>query len=131
MKRRYAFAVVLCAAAALHGQELDLSPANYLMNLSSGTSLNPLAWPMPMLMQRKASWSLDYMGQAFLVETQQSGPRGGDKLYSTNWGMASAQHSLGSGQGMFDAMLSLEPPPSRIAAILCCSRPAKRPMDVR
>ena len=26
----------------------------YLMSLASGTSLNPLAWPMPMLMQRKA-----------------------------------------------------------------------------
>ena len=53
---------------------------------------------MPMLMQRKGSWSLDYMGQGFLIDTQQSGPRGGDKLYSTNWGMASAQHSLGPGQ---------------------------------
>ena len=105
----------MCTAAALRGQEADqkpepeLSPAMYLMSLGSGTSLNPLAWPMPMLMQRKASWSLDYMGQAFLIDTQQSGPRGGDKLYSTNWGMASAQHSLGPGQIMFDTMLSLEP----------------------
>lgn len=109
MKSRCVFAFVLCAGVALPGQELELSPANYLMNLASGTGLNPLAWPMPMLMQRKASWSLDYMGQAFLVNTQQSGPRGGDKLYSTNWGMAAAQHSLGQGQIMFDAMLSLEP----------------------
>ena len=109
MKRCYFFAVVVCAAAALHGQEPELSPSNYLMNLASGTSLNPLAWPMPMVMQRQASWTLMFMGQAFLVDTQQSGPRGGDKLYSTNWGMASAQHSLGSGQIMFDAMLSLEP----------------------
>ena len=109
MKSRYVFAFILCAGVALPGQELELSPANYLMNLASGTGLNPLAWPMPMLMQRKASWSLDYMGQAFLVNTQQSGPRGGDKLYSTNWGMAAAQHSLGQGQIMFDAMLSLEP----------------------
>jgi hypothetical protein len=54
-----------------------------------------------------------FMGQGFLVDTQQSGPRGADKLYSANWGMASAQHSLalGSLRGniMFDAMLSLEP----------------------
>jgi hypothetical protein len=81
----------------------------YLMSLASGTNLNPIAWPMPMLMQRKASWTLMFMGQGFLVATQQSGPRGGDKLYFTNWGMASAQHSLGSGQIMFDVMLSLEP----------------------
>jgi len=114
MKGRFVFAVILCASS-LRGQEVDkapepeLSPAMYLMSLGSGTSLNPLAWPMPMLMQRKGSWSLDYMGEAFLVDTQQSGPRGGDKLYSTNWGMASAQHSLGQGKLMFDAMLSLEP----------------------
>ena len=107
MKRSVVFALLVCTGTAVCGQEL--SPANYLMNLASGTSLNPLAWPMPMLMQRKASWTLDYMGQAYLVDTQQSGPRGGDKLYSTNWGMAAAQHSLGSGQIMFDAMLSLEP----------------------
>jgi len=111
MKSRFLCAVVLCAAAIGHAQpsEPELSPAMYLMNLGSGTSLNPLVWPMPMLMQRKGSWSLDYMGQAFLVDTQQSGARGGDKLYSTNWGMAAAQHSLGQGQIMFDAMLSLEP----------------------
>jgi hypothetical protein len=107
MKRIVVFALVVCFGAASRAQEL--SPANYLMNIASGTSLNPLAWPMPMLMLRKASWSLDYMGQAYLVDTQQSGLRGGDKLYSTNWGMGSAQHSLGSGQIMFDAMLSLEP----------------------
>ena len=108
MKGRCLFMAVICSAA-LRGQELELSPANYLMNLASGTSLNPLAWPMPMVMERKHSWTLMYMGQAYLVDTQQSGPRGGDKLYSTNWGMATAQHSLGSGQIMFDAMLSLEP----------------------
>lgn len=113
MKGRCLFVVVLCTA--LRAQEPDkkpepeLAPSMYLMSLASGTSLNPLAWPMPMLMQRKASWTLMFMGQGFLVDTQQSGPRGSDKLYSTNWGMASAQHSLGSGNIMFDTMLSLEP----------------------
>ena len=83
MKGRIVFAAMLCAAAV--GQEIEkvpeLSPANYLMNLASGTSMNPLAWPMAMIMQRKGSWTLMYMGQAFLVDTQQGGPRGGDKLY--------------------------------------------------
>ena len=64
----------------------------YLMNMASGTSMNPDSWPMPMLMTQAGSWTLMFMGQAFLVDTQQSGPRGGDKLYSTNWVMASAQH---------------------------------------
>jgi len=39
----------LCAAF-LRGQEQELPPAMYLMSLASGTSLNPLAWPMPMIM---------------------------------------------------------------------------------
>jgi hypothetical protein len=103
----------LAAAASLAAQDQDkgpaLSPAGYLMNLASGSSLNPLAWPMPMLMRRKASWTLMFMGQGFLMDTQQSGPRGADKLYSTNWGMASAQHALAGGNLMFQTMLSLEP----------------------
>ena len=114
MKGRFIFTVVL-TVSALCAQEPDskpepeLAPSMYLMSLGSGTSLNPLAFPMPMLMQRQRSWTLMFMGQGFLVDTQQSGPRGADKLYSTNWGMASAQHSLGAGNIMFDAMLSLEP----------------------
>src|SRR5579872_2027298 len=45
----------------------------YLMNLASGTSMSPQSWPMPMLMPRIGSWNLMLMGQAFAVETQQSG----------------------------------------------------------
>src|SRR5436309_3469782 len=54
----------------------------HLMNMASGTSMNPQSWPMPMLMPRLGSWNLMFMGQAFIVDTQQSGPRDGDKLYS-------------------------------------------------
>lgn len=81
----------------------------YLMNMASGTSVNPQSWPMPMLMPRLGSWNLMLMGQAFLVDTQQSGPRGGDKFYSANWFMGSAEHSLGRGSFLFQAMLSLDP----------------------
>lgn len=50
------------------------------------------------------------MGQAFLVDTQQSGPRGGDKFYSANWLMASAVHPAGAKAAFeFQLMLSLEP----------------------
>ena len=89
----------------------DMNPAGmFLMDLSSGTSMNPPAWAMPMTMHPIASWNTTLMGQAFLVDTQQSGPRGGDKLYSTNWLMATAEHKLGSkGALQFDLMLSLEP----------------------
>ena len=81
----------------------------YLMSMASGTSMNPLSWPMPMLMRRSGSWNLMLMGQAFIVDTQQSGPRGGDKLYSPNAFMFSAEHSIGNGSLMLQSMLSLEP----------------------
>ena len=89
----------------------DMNPAGmFLMNLSTGTSMNPSAWAMPMTMHSIGSWNATLMGQAFFVDTQQSGPRGGDKLYSTNWLMATAGHKLGSkGALQVDLMLSLEP----------------------
>ena len=81
----------------------------FLMNESSGTGIQPSAWPMPMLMTRAGSWQLMWMAQDFLVETQQSGARGGDKFYSSNWGMVGATHKLGGGSLMLRSMLSLEP----------------------
>jgi hypothetical protein len=55
-------------------------------------------------------WNTMFMGNGFLVDTQQTGPRGHDKLYSTNWAMASAEHRVGQ-RGAFQAvlMVSLEP----------------------
>jgi hypothetical protein len=90
---------------------VDMNPASmYLMNLASGTSQNPRGWPMPMIMTHFRNWNAMFMGLGFLSEIQQSGPRGGDKLYSTNWLMASAEHRAGA-NGAFEAvlMLSLEP----------------------
>ncbi len=81
----------------------------YLMNMASGSSMNALSWPMPMLSPRLGSWDLMIMGQAFVVDTQQSGPRGADKFYSTNWLMVSAEHALGAGTLMLQTMLTLEP----------------------
>jgi hypothetical protein len=81
----------------------------YLMRMASGTGLNPKSWPMPMLMPKLGSWSTMIMGQGFLVDTQQSGPRGRDKLYSANWIMGSAVHKLGKGALMFQTMFSLDP----------------------
>lgn len=81
----------------------------YLMKLASRTSMSPESWPMPMLMPRFRSWNLMVMGQAYLIETQQSGPRGGDKFFSANWGMLSAEHRLGKGSFLFQSMLSLDP----------------------
>jgi hypothetical protein len=81
----------------------------FLMEESSGTAVQPTAWPMPMVMKGAGSWNLIWMGQAFLVDTQQTGPLGDDKLYSVNWGMLGAMHRLGGGSIMLRTMLSLEP----------------------
>src|SRR5262249_34147085 len=46
----------------------------------------------------------------YLLDTQQSGPRGGDKLYSPNWSMGTLGHRVGAnGAFQTDLMLSLEP----------------------
>ena len=83
---------------------------SFLMRLSSGTAVNPAAWPMPMVMTKFGSWNTMFMGQAFIIDTQQSGPRGGDKFYSSNWAMVNAEHSVGkNGAFQFQLMLSLDP----------------------
>src|SRR5579862_3485042 len=83
--------------------------ADSLMNLASGTSMNPESWKMPMLMHTAAGWQLMFMGSAFIVEAQQTGPRGADKFYSESLGMFGATHELAGGTFMFDLMLSLDP----------------------
>lgn len=90
------------------GQGTDAA-RNFLMGESSGTGFQPSAWPMPMLMTSAGEWRLMWMAQAFVVDTQQTGPLGADKFYSANWGMLSAVHRLGGGDVMLRTMLSLEP----------------------
>ncbi|HZD31426.1 MAG TPA: hypothetical protein VE779_07170 [Candidatus Angelobacter sp.] len=85
------------------------SADSFFLGESSGTGVQPAAWPMPMVMTGVGDWHLMWMGQAFLVDTQQTGPYGFDKLYSTNWGMLGAMHRLGGGSIMLRTMLSLEP----------------------
>ena len=93
-----------------HEHHGDADPAaTFLMQQSSGTSTQPSAWPMPMLMGPHGDWLFGAMGQAFLVYTGQSGPRGDDAAYSVNWMMGSASRPLGAGRAQFRAMLSLEP----------------------
>jgi hypothetical protein len=104
--------LIALAVSAAHAQMnmVDMNAASMdLTNLASGTSVNPDSWPMPMIMTHFGSWTTMFMGAAFLVDTQQSGPRGGDKLYSPNWFMASAEHRAGAdGAFQMDLMLSLD-----------------------
>jgi len=88
----------------------DMNPASmYLMRLASGTAVNPASWPMPMWMTHFGKWNTMLMATAFLVDTQQSGPRGADKFYSPNWLMMTTEHRVAD-HGAFQAelMLSLD-----------------------
>jgi hypothetical protein len=76
---------------------------------ASGTDAAPGSTPEHMLMGTKNGWTLMFHGQAFLNDLQQSGPRGFDKLFSTNWFMPMAQHKLGRGTFTVKTMLSLDP----------------------
>ena len=75
----------------------------------SGTSAEPDSTPVTMLMVNHGPWNFMFHGQAFLNLVQQSGARGGDKLFSTNWFMPMAQRSLARGELTLRAMVSLEP----------------------
>jgi len=45
-------------------QMVDMNSAGmFLMGLSSGTSMNPPAWPMPMVMRPFKSWNTMFMAQ--------------------------------------------------------------------
>lgn len=80
-----------------------------LRHATSGTSAEPNSTPAPMLMTMRGPWTLMFHANAFVTDEQQSSPRGGDKLFSTNWFMPMAQRRLGPGQLTLRTMLSLEP----------------------
>lgn len=80
-----------------------------LQHATSGTDAEPNSTPFDMLMTTKGKWTLMFHGEAFLSEMQQSGPRGNDKLFSTNWWMPMAQRRFGSGTLTIRTMLSFEP----------------------
>ncbi len=80
-----------------------------LHHAASGTSAEPNSTPAPMLMQMKGPWMLMFHANAFLLDLQQTSPRGGDKVFSTNWFMPMAERELGPGQVTLRAMFSLEP----------------------
>jgi hypothetical protein len=91
----------------------SMQPQNFLQQIehhaSSGTSAEPNSTPTPMLMTMRRGWVLMFHGNAFLTEEQQTGPRGADKLFSTNWLMPMAERNLGPGRLTLRAMFSLEP----------------------
>jgi hypothetical protein len=75
----------------------------------SGTDAEPNSTPIPMLMSMQHGWMLMFHGEGFLSDIQQSGPRGADKFFSTNWVMPMAQRQFAHGTLTLRTMLSLEP----------------------
>jgi hypothetical protein len=96
------------------GSELmTMHPEVFLQEIvrhaGSGTSVEPDSTPVPMLMTSKGKWNLMFHANVFVMDEQQSSPRGADRFFSTNWFMGMAQRPLGPGVFSARAMLSLEP----------------------
>ncbi|HZP07304.1 MAG TPA: hypothetical protein VFB43_20560 [Terracidiphilus sp.] len=107
-------AIFVCAPFCVQAQMNMGGPAetlkqNVLRHDASGTSLEPESSAPPMLMRMSGKWMVMLHGNAEIVEQQQSGPRGHDKLFSVNWVMPMAQRTVGHGQLTFANMFSLEP----------------------
>ena len=96
-----------------HAMAMEESPRNFLEEIqhhsTCGTSAEPNSTPMPMLMTMKGKWMLMFHGEAFVNAIQQSGSRGADKVFSTNWFMPMAQRQIGPGTLTARVMLSFEP----------------------
>ena len=96
------------------GNELmTMHPETFLQEIvrhnGSGTSAEPNSTPVPMLMTTNGKWTLMFHANVFVLDEQQSSPRGGDKFFSPNWFMGMAQRDLGPGVFTARTMLSLEP----------------------
>ncbi len=98
---------------SMPGMTMNRTPTTFIAAIeqaaTSGTSAEPNSTPMPMLMTMKRGWMLMFHSVVFVNAQQQSGPRGADKVFSTNWFMPMAQRKLGPGTFTARTMLSLEP----------------------
>src|SRR5437870_558430 len=83
-------------------------PGDFLMQQAGGTNANPAAQHEHMMLM-EGSWHLMLHGLASFNDLRATGPRGGEKEFSTNWMMVSAQRPLGGGHLLLRTMLSLEP----------------------
>lgn len=100
-------------AESMQHDQMHMEPSTFIDALlaheSSGTSVEPNSTEVPMLMTMKSNWMLMLHGQAFFNAIEQNGPRGADKVFSTNWVMFMAQRQAGPGQLTLRTMVSLEP----------------------
>src|SRR5215831_5814664 len=79
--------------------------------ISSGTSLQPkvVSEFTPMVHKSIGDSALMFHANVFVLNTQQTGPRGFDKTFSTNWFMPMIAHDFGRQTLSFRTMFSIEP----------------------
>jgi hypothetical protein len=110
----------LFGQGAHQGMDMDMSHSMMSMqphsliellqqHATAGTDAEPASTPLEMLMETKGNWTLMFHGVGFLNEIQQTGPRGADKLFSTNWIMPMAQRKFRKSALTLRGMFSLEP----------------------
>jgi hypothetical protein len=100
------------AARITHPQTMNMQGVeNTAGFISSGTSIEPKTTSefSPMVHRSVGKWTLMFHANAFAASVQQSGPRGKDKLFSTNWLMPMFSREFGRQVVTFRPMLSLEP----------------------
>jgi len=64
---------------------MNMRPETFVQEIlahnTSGTSAEPNSTPVPMLMKQAHGWLFMFHANVFLVDQQQSGPRGADKFF--------------------------------------------------
>jgi len=109
------FLAVLTWAAAVPYVNAQMPGMSAMENsagmISSGTSIEPAAASeaSTMIHGSLGGWTVMFHANAFLQDIQQSGPRGGDKFFSTNWMMPMLTNQWGPHSLTLRTMLSLEP----------------------
>jgi hypothetical protein len=97
----------------MHMSHMNMSSGSFIDVLqehsTSGTDAEADSTPSEMLMAAWGPWMFMFHGEGFLNDIQQSGPRGTDKLFSTNWFMPMAQRKFGRSTLTLRPMFSLEP----------------------
>jgi hypothetical protein len=102
--------LLLCAIPA-EAQMNMAGMENSVGYLSSGTSIEPKATSESgsMVHASLGSWTVMFHANAFLVSIQQTGPRGRDKVFSSNWMMPMLARTWGRQSITFRPMVSFEP----------------------
>jgi len=79
--------------------------------LASGTSIEPrtTSESSSMIHSSLGNWTFMFHANAFVVDVQQTGSRGRDKLFSTNWFMPMLHRDFGRQGLTFRTMFSFEP----------------------